>query len=116
MCATSYFIFVHQMDPWKFIPSNGTSATLTASRLPLFYFTVSVCTSRLYESMSPSNMIRPSPVHLQTNYGAPVWNGTSSLTVGARGPVLLGECKQYRLGDRWKMKPRVGTQPPALAN
>lgn len=29
------------------------------------------------------------PPHYTTNYGAPVWNNTSSLTVGNRGPILL---------------------------
>ena len=29
------------------------------------------------------------PPHYTTNYGAPVWNNTSSLTLGNRGPILL---------------------------
>lgn len=40
--------------------------------------------------------LRPSSAHNSnywtTNYGAPVWNNNSSLSVGQRGPLLLEVC------------------------
>jgi hypothetical protein len=37
------------------------------------------------------------PAHWTTNTGAPVWNNNNSLTVGARGPILL---EDYQLVEK----------------